>query len=133
MESDKIKIGIPALDKILDGGFKKGELIYFLGPSNHKTAPFGINHNVQFFNKEIANDITEEGRCRISEIRKYLEENGIPIPFKTVHEKIGEHVYPVTYGPNGIVTIDYPDTTFCSEFKRKLKEKNDNSTGSITE
>lgn len=48
------------------------------------------------------------------------------------HEKIGDIIFPVTYGPNGIVLVDYPNMLFCDYVKRKvLKSKDDNSTSSI--
>jgi hypothetical protein len=92
---------------------------------------------IMFYNPETAKDITEKGQCLICDmiktmkdngfdnLLKYIKENDIGISKSfTRHEKIGDTIFPVTYGPNGMVTVDYPEQSF-------LKTKsNDNSTGS---
>ena len=53
------------------------------------------------YNCELSNKITEEGQKNLKEIVE---------PLLTRQEKIGDTIFPVTYGPNGIVIVivDYP-------------------------
>ena len=93
-----------------------------------KAAGYTISQNFEMFDPEKANKITEEGRSLLSDISKIIEENGIGVSkVKTFHENIGGTIYPVTYGPNGIVIVDYPQIDY---FKLYNKHKNDNITGS---
>lgn len=63
----------------------------------------------------------------ILDVQEYLKKHGIKDASVTKYEKIGDTVYPVTYGPNGIVTIDYPTMDL---FKIKKEQDEKNGTGS---
>ena len=70
------------------------------------------NQLIKFYDKKVAEAVTEQGRCIISEAIEKLKEAGFDSGLKTKFEKFGDTVFPVTYGPNGLVIIDYPDEPF---------------------
>jgi DNA polymerase elongation subunit (family B) len=71
------------------------------------------NHVIKFYDKDQAKAVTEEGRCVIKETLKKLKESGFDGKMlKTNYERFGDTIFPVTYGPNGLVIIDYPNEPF---------------------
>lgn len=103
-----------------------------------ETCGLNSKNHMFLYNSETAKKITKKSNHLIHDMIKTMEDNGFGDLLKyieendigtqksfTRYEKIGDTVYPVTYGPNGMVTVDYPEQSF-------LKTKsNDNSTGSI--
>ena len=61
------------------------------------------------FDKHEAKGVTQRGRCIIAEAIEKLKEAGFDSGLKTKYERFGDTILPVTYGPNGLVIVDYPN------------------------
>lgn len=79
-------------------------------PASEKTGK--SNHFVKLYNYKEAEAVTEQGRCIIAESIEKLKEAGFDSGLKTRFEKFGDTIFPVTYGPNGLIIIDYPSQPF---------------------
>lgn len=134
---NKIGTGINKLDELMSGGLPVGDMSIIVGQPKESFIRFlpvknPDGHLVQMFNleKNLESGMGEKAVCIIEGILDYLKENNIDTSKSVVtkHEKIGDTVFPVSYFPNSMVIVDYPNTLFCSTIKNKTK--NDNSTGS---
>ena len=70
------------------------------------------NHVFKIYHHKQSEAVTEQGRCLISEAIEKFKEAGFDSALKTKFEKFGDAVFPVTYGPNGLVVIDYTNEPF---------------------
>jgi hypothetical protein len=73
-------------------------------------------HVFSLYDSLQAESITLSGQTLIEQLIQKAKENGFTIKMaETKYENFGDSVFPVTYWPDGLVTIDYPD----EPFKRK--------------
>lgn len=115
MVDDILKNGIPTEMAIIVGSPNSGKCHMAEYIARLKQAAVNSGHVVIFnsemnYDSELSVKITKFGQQTVKDIQEYLEKNNIDInsPMVTKHEQIGDGIFPVTYGPNGIVIVDYP-------------------------